>query len=282
MTSEPKTMRTNAAGKSRRVVRQDTKIPPKNNWRKQSPRNGARGRDYNLPYLLARELLGVCAGMLADYGLSSKELRELTGSTVRPRRDVPTAQRLFRDIAQLSELLNEWADATDYVDESGRPAILEIEGTHRCFSRLVAKYFDSRPVGEVIDLGCKTRVLERVGPNKVAQLSACVVLTGNPTLVLAHAVYSVRSFLATTRHNAMAPAGGCILPDRKAATVLSAEDLPDFVAAMRQPTANLVEMGNRWLTRRAAEKKRTSPRKALIGIHVYVFQDKVGPANANP
>ncbi len=212
--------------------------------------------------------------------MDSKRLQRLRIDPIEQQPGVPTAQRLFHDVLRLSELVNQWAEDSHYVDGSGRPKVLPITGGDDAFSGLVNRHFGARPVVEIIELGCKTRVLERVGDNRVAQLSACVIVAGHPTLVLAHVVYSVRSFLATARRNALATTVDCILPDRKAGTVVYAEELADFIAAMRRPTSNLVEIGNRWLTARAAKKHPGRKKRVLLGIHAYVFQDVIAERSA--
>ena len=230
--------------------------------------------DKQLQYTLAMELMNVCMSMLSEYGLETKRLVDNYYQKLTMDFRAPTAQMLFQDILQLSELVNEWAEESPYVDETGRPKILRIRGNAPSFESLVRKYFGERGLDEVIALGRRTGALETLGDDKVEQLSAFVVFAGDSTLVLAHAIYAIRSFLYTAKRNALNDPNCITFPDRRAATCLDEEDLPDFIAAIRQPTSNLLEMANRWLTARAAAKRTNSgKKKTLVGIHSYVFGD---------
>jgi hypothetical protein len=240
----------------------------------QTDKGTGQATDEQLQYALATELMNVCMSMLSEYGLDTKRLVGNTCQNLALDFRAPTAQMLFQDVLQLSELVNEWAEESPYVDETGRPKTLPINGPDPSFECLVKKYFGQRSIDDVIGLGRRTGALEKLGSDKVEQVSAFVVFAGDTTLVLAHAIYAVRSFLYTAKRNALHDHNFVTFPDRRAATCLDEEDLPDFIAAIRQPTSNLLEMANRWLTARAAVQKPHGPKKrTLVGLHSYVFGD---------
>ena len=223
---------------------------------------------------LARELLGVCMATLGRYGVNANRLVELAVGAIDSQGEIPTASKLFQDVDRLGDLANEWTENPAYVDATGRPRTLPIKGAGPTFGNLVRKYFAGRPTNEVLDLGCRTRLLERIGDDRVAQFGGCVMFTGHPMLMLVHAIHSVRWFLATTLSNAGSqPPSTTILPDRRACTAVPEGDLHDFISVMRQPVISLVEMGNRWLSARATMKRPNKGKKIQMGVHAYLFKD---------
>jgi Family of unknown function (DUF6502) len=226
---------------------------------------------------LATELLGVCMATLKQYGVHSSRLLALSRRTVVSAGAIPTASKMFQDVDQLSELANEWTENPAYVDSSGHPRILSIAGSAPSFAALVSKFFAGRRPNEILEMGCRTQILERIGKDKVGQFGGCVIFTGNPVLMLVHAIQSVRWFLSTTLANASRNAVGRALPDRKACSLVCEEDLAEFTKAMRQPIINLVEMGNRWLSARSPRgSERPGQRAVRMGVHAYIFRDPAG------
>ena len=221
---------------------------------------------------LGRELMGVCIAGLRRYGISSRRIAELTRESLASAGEIPTANEMFADVDRLGDLANEWTENPDYVDSSGRPRILPIRGRGRTFATLAHEHFPNRSIDTIIEMGCRTRVLERVSRDKVAQFGGCVIFAGNPMLMLAHAIHSVRWFLTTTLANAAQHGSALALPDRRACAKVPEQHLVEFMSVMREPLINLVEMGNRWLTARAGHH--TGSKKAVtVGIHAYLFKD---------
>lgn len=222
---------------------------------------------------LAYEMLAVCMDTLRRHGIAQRKLRKIA-TTIKARgSDIPASTRLFQDVSALGRLANEWAENQLYVDASGRSKVIPIVGTAPSFSSLVHTYFPGRAVNEILQIGIGTRVVERVGLRSVGHLGACVLLTGNPTLLLAHAVRSIKWFLSTTYYNAQALDGARpARPERQVFGELSENDFDDFQKVMREPIVNLTEMCNRWLMARGP-KENTGGKKVMVGIQAYVFKD---------
>lgn len=223
---------------------------------------------------LAREMLGVCMDTLRRHGITKKKLRKIAQDIGVRSSDIPASTRLFQDVSDLGRLANEWSENQSYVDASGRPKVIPIMGAAPSFAALVQTYFPHRSVDEILRIGIETRVVEPVGPRSVGHLGACVLLTGNQTLLLAHAVRSIKWFLSTTYYNARnidetTPAR----PERQAFGELSESEFGDFQKVMREPIVNLTEMCNRWLMNRAAPKEDEGDRKIIVGVQAYVFKD---------
>ena len=238
--------------------------------------NRRESLDSEVGEALAKELLAVCISGLREYGFSALKLRDWSSQATVNGGKIPTTSKLTRDAELLGELATEWTENTMYVDESGRPKVLPIEGPLPSFSSLARKYFPGRDVHYVLEFGLKTRVLERVDNDKIAQFGACVIFAGNPTLMLAHAIQSIRGFLGTTLENASSNRARRLipLPDRKASALISEGHLPEFIAVMRDSIVNTTEIANRWLAARELKPGRNKKAGALkVGVHAYLFHE---------
>jgi len=208
--------------------------------------------------------------------MSARRISELVHEVDGLSNRTPVAEHLFSDLNSLGELANEWAENSAYIDTSGRPRIISITGKGATFASLVRKYFGARRLNEIVRLACSTRVIEKLGSNKVAQLNAGVMLTGKPILLLARAILSVRWLLATAENNGREASGNVnFWPERLACGVVSDKRFSEFAGMMRPQIANLADMSNRWLAKHAVTGTRGSQshKTKFVGLHAYVFRD---------
>ena len=247
---------------------------------------GSRSKDVEWPKgakeravrdALAQELISVCMTALRNYGLETEGLTKLAqevASESRPKRCY--AAGLLNEAQRLAEIINKWGEDPAYLDESGLPAILKVRG-NPSFAELAKEFFPRRDVSEVIGLGCRANVLERVGPQKVARLNNIVLFTGNSALQLAHSVRTVRCFLNTADFNKRVSADAVVgRPDRAAHVEVTEKDFAEFVRVIRPQISGLVEMSNRWLCERNLRKTSAANRgntKRVAGIQVFVFRE---------
>jgi hypothetical protein len=249
-----------------------TRIATVNRTRTRSA-HSIRRRDENLLMDLAREMLGVCMDTLRRHGIAERKLRKLAAEIRAGGSDIPASTKLFQDVSDLGKLASEWAENDLYVDGSGRPRVIPIVGPLPSFSALVQAYFPGRAVSEILQIGIETKVVERVGTRSVGHLGACVLLTGNQTLLLAHAVRSIKWFLSTTYYNAQTlNEAESARPERQAFAELSESDFDEFQDVMREPIVNLTEMCNRWLMTRSSAGDVVA-KKIIMGLQAYIFKD---------
>ena len=235
-----------------------------------------RAGEPSVEELLAQELLSVCLAALNSYGVDAAKVLESQRSVRSLSTQAPTARKIFHDMHRLGELTTEWTENPHYVDHSGRPKVLPIDGKGASFATLVRKYFGVRRLPEILALAYRTRVLEQVGPDRVAQLNATVMSTGNPVPLLARTVLSVRWLLNVAERNGLRSSDKAqLVPERMACSVVAKEHFAEFSDLMRPQLSNLVDMGNRWLTKCTvkAGPKGIGRRARLIGVHAYVFRD---------
>ena len=225
---------------------------------------------------LATELIGVCLAALRAYGVDSAGVLRSRAPLMPAAARATFARRLFHDTFWLGELATEWTENPLYMDQSGRPRVLAIDGEGATFAALVRKYFGPRRLRSVLELAQRTRVIERIGEDRVAQLNACVMLTGQPLLLLARAILCVRGLLAATQSNARGAAKPSELsPDRLACSYVPKESFEEFAGFMRPQLHNVMDQGNRWLSEHTVRDRprETDNKRGLMGVHAYVFSD---------
>ncbi|GEM_PF-2128643 len=225
---------------------------------------------------LAIELLTACMAALRSYGLGETRLAELAREAVIGKSSrMDSARAVLEAAQQLAEMIAKWGEHPAFLDASGRPAVLSINGRKSSFGSLATEFFPTYGISDVVDFGCEANAMERVGQNKIARLNDCVVFTGNSFLILAHSVRTVRRFLSTAnfnRHPRIAIASG--RPDRTSSGEISDKDFSEFIRVMRPQISDMVEMSNRWLGQRAKPSKNGSKRKKIAGVQAFLFCDQ--------
>jgi hypothetical protein len=225
---------------------------------------------------LAGELLNVCMTVLKTYGLSAAKLVELAASASGERTGRKSAfSAVLAEAECLANLLNKWVENPKYRDATGRPAVLPLVKDKGCsFTALAQEFFPDWSVGDVVGFGTKTRVLERVGRDKVAMINSTVLFTGNASLILAHLIRSVRRLFSTGDFNRRARSA--LLegwPDRTSIVAVSDEDFSEFIKFIRPQVSDWAEMSNRWLFQRSQSTKNKSRNKREAGLQIFVFRD---------
>jgi hypothetical protein len=234
--------------------------------------------DERLRDALARELIGVCLQGLKTFGLEGNSMAKLaaraSAATSKRTSRTSRASQVLTDADQLGMAISKWAEEPAYRDATGRPAVLTVRENGRfSFGRLARNFFPGWALADVVTLGCKANVLERVGTDKVALLNNCVLFPGNSPLVLAFAIRTVRRVLRAADFNCRVTSAMEGWPDRAVWVEVSDEDFRDFVRFIRPQIGGSLEFSHRWLTRRAARSKNRRTKKRLAGIQMFVFRE---------
>ncbi len=224
---------------------------------------------------LAIELLTACTAALETYGLTRTRLAGLAREALAGKSKRKSSARVVLEAAeQLSEMIAKWGEHPAFLDETGRPAVLTINGENSSFGALCTGFFPGCAISDVVEFGCDANAMERVGRDKVARLNDCVVFTGNSFLILAHSVRTVRRFLSTANFNRKSHiviANG--RPDRTSCGAISNKDFSEFIRIMRPQISNMLEMSNRWLARRADGPKSGGKGRRTAGVQAFLFCD---------
>jgi hypothetical protein len=224
---------------------------------------------------LARELIGVCVEGLKTFGLNGRRLAKLAARVpVTTSERSSSASQVLTDADQLGHAISTWAEEPAYRDTTGRPAVLSVRDSGRSsFGKLAHEFFPGRAIADVVTLGCKTNVLERVGTDKVALLNNCVLFPGNSPLILAFAIRTIRRVLHAADFNRRVTSAMEGWPDRAVWVEVSDDDFRDFVRFIRPQISGSLELSHRWLTRRSALSKNRRRKKRLAGIQMFVFRE---------
>jgi hypothetical protein len=235
----------------------------------------ADSQDMAIRDALALELLTACISVLKTYGLGRRRLAELARKAVTEKAaSIDSAEAVLEAAQQLAEMIAKWGEHPSYLDGSGRPAILRINGSRPCFRSLAKEFFPKYASSDVMNFGCEANAMEMIGKDKVARLNDCVVFTGNSFLILAHSVRTVRRFLSTANFNrqrGIAIAAG--RPDRTSCGEISDKDFSEFIRVMRPQISDLVEMSNRWLGQRATHSTNRHKGRKAAGVQAFVFHE---------
>ena len=235
----------------------------------------ADAHDERLRDALARELIGTCMAALKSFGLDGRKLAKLaTQVTMASAKQPSTATEVWTDADQLGLAISRWAEEPAYRDTTGRPAVLSVrDAGPDSFQTLAHDFFPGWTLADVVTLGCKANVLEKVGADKVALLNNCVLSPQNSPLVLAFAIRTVRRVLQAADNNRHVKSAEEGWPDRAVWVKVPDEDFRDFVKFIRPQIGGLLEISHRWLTRRAALPKHRRKKKRLSGIQIFVFRE---------
>jgi hypothetical protein len=214
---------------------------------------------------------------LKPFGLDATKLAKLAVQAVAVetsgRKSI--ASEVLTDADRLGNAISKWGEDPAYRDTTGRHAVLSIRDSGRhSFTKLAREFFPDWDVVEVVRLGCKNNVFERVGRDKVALLNNCVLYPGNSLLILASAVRTVRRvFRAADFNRRLKSASAEVWPERAVWVEVSEDDFRDFVGFIRPQINSIIDMSNRWLMRRSAHPKNRQKRKRLSGLQVLVYRE---------
>jgi len=231
--------------------------------------------DERLRDALARELIGVCVEGLKTFGIDRRKLAKLAAQAAADTSErTSRATEVLTDAEQLGHAISKWAEEPAYRDITGRPTVLSIRDSGRgSFSKLAHDFFPGWAVADVVTLGCKTDVFEKVGTDKIALLNNCVLFPGNSPLILAFAIHTVRRVLRAADFNRRVTSAMEGWPDRAVWVEVSDDDFLEFIKFIRPQISGLLEISHRWLTRRSALPKNRHKKKRLSGLQVLVYRE---------
>jgi hypothetical protein len=236
---------------------------------------GARETDHAMTCdALAAELIATCIAVLQTYGLKRSRLLSLSRTAVHQPSKKRTSSGVLATAYRLSDLIARWGDDPAYLDATGKPAILKINGGGTDFAALAREYFPRLSIRDVLALGCETKALERVGKERVARLNDCVVFTGNSLLILANTVQTIRRYLSTASFNRKRRAVSSLdsgRTDRTSSYSVFEDDVAEYQRFMRLQISDLTEMSTRWLSRRPKNIANRGKRRRQVGVHAFLF-----------
>lgn len=235
----------------------------------------ARGLERDVLDRLARELLGVCGQALVRFRANPgpQAVSTLSGFP----RTAEYAARMLDDADKLSRIQTKWYRSTGYFDEDGHPKVIAVSGHAPSYEALCVECGLADEWKRLLELALTFRICSRVGRDRLMSLSEILLFTGNPPLLLAHAVLTIERFLKTVEYNAK--------PGRKmseswaartAYVNLSETEFHHFATDMRGILHDFVESSDRRLlagVSRDESQPKKRLRRRLSGVSAFVFRD---------
>ena len=225
---------------------------------------------------LALELYGVVRQALESYGLSPHGQRKLFDRSQHLSEVSPTSALHLNQIRPLGDLMTTWLEEASYIDEAGKPKVLQISGRGATFQSLAKRFLPKQPLAEVVALATRCANVGTLPGGKIALYGDTMVnLARTSESVLAQTVLHIKQVVDTCLHNVKSSDDDSAMgrTERIVSQVISAEDFEHFLKVIRPQIHDLCERADRLLTVKADRKSAKREPKAAAGIGIYVYYD---------
>lgn len=172
-----------------------------------------------------------------------------------------------------TRVLSGWHQDELFLDESGNPLDLPLEGKSASFAELLSRYGGDIPSGAMLKELRHANVVEEVGDGKLRAISRYYMPVRLETESLLRAGGVLRD-LAATLNNNVAPVDdeeprfeGIAVNDEMDASVI-----PEFREYMDKEGQRFLEKLDDWLTKRSS-RNGAQKERVRLGIGVYAIQD---------
>jgi Family of unknown function (DUF6502) len=225
---------------------------------------------------LALELYGVVRAALTKYGLSSSEQKRLFTRAERSSSVKPVSGPVLHQFRGLGDLISTWLEEMPYVDDTGKPKVLNIHGRGATFESLARQFLPQKPLADVVALACGNANVGTLPGGRIALFGDTMVdVSKNREVAMAQTILHIKQIFETCLHNVQTARDGAALGrlERIVDHVISAEDFEKFQKAIRPQLHDMCERIDRLL--RSSSRKRRAEKKKLgsAGIGLYVYYD---------
>jgi hypothetical protein len=226
---------------------------------------------------LALELYGVIGAALEKYGMTRGEQRRLFGIAQRQSTTQQASAELLGQIRPLGDLLTSWSEESPYVDATGVPRVLKVEGAGATFESLAQRFLPGTPLAAVVDLACRTAHVGVLSGGEIALYGDTMVnLSKNPDGVLAQNILHIRQIVDTCLYNAHRD------PDddkpgrleRIVTQEVSRIEFEKFQGGVRGQLHDICERLDRLLKSAAARSVRQKQPRGQAGIGLYIYYNE--------
>jgi hypothetical protein len=225
---------------------------------------------------LAVEFYSLLNLALGEFGLTKSERRKSVERASRLKAAPRVSGPILRDAWALSALLAEWSRDALYLDDEGKPRILEIEGPGMTFESLAQRFLPNKPLRDVVAMACEaSEVVTRPG-DRIALLGSVMVShVRSPERALAFAVRQFDQVLQTTVHNFTKDRTGAAgRMQRMALGIISRDEFEDFMRELRPQIYDLLTRAESSFERRRPVSPDKLPGTSIVSIGVYVAQEE--------
>lgn len=245
---------------------------------KRTPRRGARALPFDKAQLepLALEFYATVRAKLLKYGFSPAQQRRLFERSQRTRAVKRVSGVILSQFRALGDLITTWREEAPYVDSTGQPKVLAIEGRGATFERLAKQYLPEKPFQEVVALACRTANVGTLPGGRIALYGDTMVnVSRTPESVFAQNILHIQQIFDTCLYNAQTAHDktAIVRLERIVNHLLSPGEFEKFQQASRPQVHDLCEMLDRLLKSGAERSAREKGPRGKAGIGIYVYYD---------
>ena len=225
---------------------------------------------------LALELYGVVRAALAKYGLSAVEQKRLFARTHQSPSVKRVSGPVLHQFRGLGDLISTWLEEMPYVDEAGKPKVLNIEGRGATFESLARQFLPQKPLADVVALACGNANVGTLPGGRIALYGDTMVdVSKNREVAMAQTILHIKQIFETCLHNVQTAKDGAVLGrlERIVSHVISAEDFEKFQKAVRPQLHDMCERIDRLLKSSAKRRPKAKKKSGSAGVGLYVYYD---------
>ena len=225
---------------------------------------------------LALELYGVVRAALTKYGLSASEQKRLFARTHRSSAVKRVSGPVLHQFRGLGDLISTWLEEMPYVDEAGKPKVLNIQGRGATFESLARQFLPQKPLADVVALACGNANVGTLPGGRIALYGDTMVdVSKNREVAMAQTILHIKQIFETCLHNVQTARDDAALGrlERIVDHVISAEDFEKFQKAIRPQLHDMCERVDRLLRSSASRRPQGKKKMGSAGIGLYVYYD---------
>jgi Family of unknown function (DUF6502) len=215
---------------------------------------------------IIKQLLDLFDHLGVDSGLLASRFTHLKSARV-------VSKRIYPHIAAIGELLTSWHQNPNYLDGSGQPLPLKMQGTRRSFTKLakrsVPKIHPKRLLSELEQVGAVA-----IDSKKYIRVQMrSLPVYEDRRLAMQHTLTSLDSFIKTLRHNLNSPPSNSDQLFHRIAGngAFDVRDIPALKIRVKRHAQSFLESSDNWMAKRLTTRRRNSRSKvAQVAIGVYL------------
>jgi hypothetical protein len=207
-------------------------------------------------------------------GMTRREVRRYRESGVeRPAGDV----RAEDDLNHASRVLAGWHLDAEFIDEIGKPQVLEAKGAGATFEQLVRRYAGDIPVTALIKELVRSSSIERTNDGRYRALRRFYMPRAMDGQAVERAGAVIADLATTVEHNLTRDAAEPPRFEGRAQNRhVDPRQLPAFRAFMEREGQAFLERCDEWLSAHEAQRVDGAPVATLrLGVGVFAIQERM-------
>lgn len=222
------------------------------------------------------ELYGVLRSGLLEHGLSASAQKRLFARSHRSSSVKRVSGPVLEQFRGLGDLISTWLEQIPYVDDAGKPKVLEIEGPGATFESLARQFLPQKPLADVVALACGNADVGTLPGGRIALLGDTMVnVAKNREVAIAQTVLHVKQIFETCLYNIQRAREGAVSRrlERIVEHALSAEDFERFQEAIGPQLHDFCERVDRLLRSSSKKPPRGKIKISSAGVGLYLYYD---------